>query len=371
MKLIIPETVSDAVLTATNVAETLSAHAAGTSYAVADRVRRDSNHHAYEALAAQASASFTVTIANPGVIMHTAHGLAADTAVMLATTGALPTGLAAGTTYYVRNPTTDNYELAEVAGGNSINTTGSQSGTHSVNRSLDDPAQWLDLGPTNRWGMFDSEYGTITTNADTIEVTIVPDGRLTGLALFNLNAASVQVTMTDAIDGVVFDESFSLVDNSNVANIYDYLFAPLIRKTKLKVEDLPPYVGADIDVVIDNTGGTAQCGNLVPGYVRETGTTIYGSGVGFISASRKEETGYGGITITPRGTRASATLEVVVNERMVDEVYRLIKEREALPTVFIGTGNYESTLIYGFVRNMQLPLASNQTTLTLDIESLI
>lgn len=78
------------------------------------------------------STTVTITIASPGVVSWTGHGLAADTAIILNTTGALPTGLTVGTIYYVRNPAANSFELSATVGGASINTTGSQSGTHSA-----------------------------------------------------------------------------------------------------------------------------------------------------------------------------------------------------------------------------------------------
>ncbi len=74
----------------------------------------------------------TSTIASPGVISWTAHGLAAGTPIKFSTTGALPTGLAAGTTYYVVNPTTDAFSVSATPGGAAINTTGTQSGVHTA-----------------------------------------------------------------------------------------------------------------------------------------------------------------------------------------------------------------------------------------------
>lgn len=53
-----------------------------------------------DALVPKSSAA-TITIAAPGVVSWTAHGLLAGTPVKFSTTGALPTGLTAGTTYYV------------------------------------------------------------------------------------------------------------------------------------------------------------------------------------------------------------------------------------------------------------------------------
>jgi len=81
--------------------------------------------------------SFTVTIANPAVFTATAHGLVAGDTVTLATTGALPTGLAAATTYYVISTglTANAFELSATSGGAAIITTGTQSGTHTFTQT--------------------------------------------------------------------------------------------------------------------------------------------------------------------------------------------------------------------------------------------
>lgn len=79
-----------------------------------------------------AGSTVTITIASPGVVTWTGHGLAANAEISLTTTGALPTGLTANTKYYVRNPGTDTFELSATSGGASINTSGTQSGTHTA-----------------------------------------------------------------------------------------------------------------------------------------------------------------------------------------------------------------------------------------------
>lgn len=79
------------------------------------------------------SATVTITIANPGVVSWTAHGLKANDPVKFSTTGALPTGLVAGTTYYVvaTGLATDSFRVSATAGGAAIETTGTQSGVQT------------------------------------------------------------------------------------------------------------------------------------------------------------------------------------------------------------------------------------------------
>ena len=80
------------------------------------------------------ASTFTVTIASPAVFSLTAHGLAANNVVYFSTSGALPTGLTAGTAYYVISAglTTDAFEVSATEGGAAINTSGTQSGTHKI-----------------------------------------------------------------------------------------------------------------------------------------------------------------------------------------------------------------------------------------------
>jgi hypothetical protein len=91
-------------------------------------------------------ATFTVTIASPGVITKAAHGLAANDPFVPTTTGALPTGTTAGTKYFVKTVlSVDTFTFSATAGGTAINTSGSQSGTHSLTHlysSLSSDAQW-------------------------------------------------------------------------------------------------------------------------------------------------------------------------------------------------------------------------------------
>lgn len=82
------------------------------------------------------TATVTVTIAAPGVMTWTGHGLVSGQKIQLSTTGALPTGLAASTTYWITviNANTFNLStsLANAQAATFITTTGSQSGVQTA-----------------------------------------------------------------------------------------------------------------------------------------------------------------------------------------------------------------------------------------------
>lgn len=87
--------------------------------------------------ASSSTATVTITIATPGIITDTAHGLTGICPVTFTTTGALPTGLTASTVYYVvpSSITTNTYSvassMANAAAGTMIATSGTQSGTQT------------------------------------------------------------------------------------------------------------------------------------------------------------------------------------------------------------------------------------------------
>jgi len=76
------------------------------------------------------------------------HGLVAGKPIRFTTDGALPTGLSVGTTYYViaSGLTADNFEVSTTFGGSAVNTSGSQSGTHTAREANLDYKGFLKFG---------------------------------------------------------------------------------------------------------------------------------------------------------------------------------------------------------------------------------
>jgi len=77
----------------------------------------------------------TITIASPGVFtVGSTTGMYAGMPISFKTSGALPTGLTASTTYYVTNLGTDGankFRVSTSLGGSDLATSGTQSGTHT------------------------------------------------------------------------------------------------------------------------------------------------------------------------------------------------------------------------------------------------
>lgn len=143
-----------------------------------------------------ANPTVTITIASPGVVALTGHGLAAGDTFVPFTSGALPTGLVSGTTYYVLAPTANTFTVAATAGGAAINTTGTQSGTHTM--SSNNTNVYIGLASEIFMDYCDYEiwrdryqYGSLRqTQTRPNEITITPEKSI-GLGPFPISGYTV------------------------------------------------------------------------------------------------------------------------------------------------------------------------------------
>jgi microcystin-dependent protein len=74
----------------------------------------------------------TISIASPAVVTDSNHGLSNGQVVYFTTTGTLPTNITANTRYFVRSAAANTFSISATQTGALINTSGTQSGTHTL-----------------------------------------------------------------------------------------------------------------------------------------------------------------------------------------------------------------------------------------------
>lgn len=217
------------------------------------------------------------------------------------------------------------------------------------------PPTWLDKGLVNPYRMFDGKLDSQTTAPEVLTIEVTPGVIANGLALLNIQARTVQVTMDDPTDGQVYDSGeITMLDNSGVGDWWSHFYAPYLPKADLALIDLPPYPDATITVVVDNQGGTAQVGELVVGRIQSLGETQYGTSVGIIDSSKKERDVFGNFEIVERNFSKRAEYDVTLSTGAVSGVQRILAGYRAAPVVWIGAVEQEATIVYGFYRDFQL-----------------
>lgn len=235
-----------------------------------------------------------------------------------------------------------------------------------------DPPIWLDLGPTNRWRMFDDKIGTATTNPESIKVTIAPGRAVDSLAFFGMDAASLYVRVVDPYQGIVYESSVSPVSTDGINNWYDYFFTPVEVNEDFVLLGIPAGSYGSIEISISKPGGLAQIGALILGKAAVLGQALYGSSVGITDYSRKDRDDFGNVIIVERGYSKRADFDVMVQTSMVSQVQRLLSKYRAKPLVWIGEASYESTILYGYYKEFNLVISGPEASdCTISVEGLI
>ena len=242
-----------------------------------------------------------------------------------------------------------------------------RTGTHRIYESLQaanvgntpesSPTWWLDVGPTNRWAMFDAVVGTATELASPLTVVLAP-GYANALALLELVGSSVTVSMTSvAGGGTVYSRTVSL-DASDISDYYDYFFSPFVQRSAVVLTDLPPYADGVLTVSITGSG-TVACGLLKVGLLTDLGITTSGVTAGINDYSVKETDAFGNTVLTERAWSRRLTAKVIVPKATFARVDRKLSDLRATPVVWITSEDEQlSPLVaFGFAKSFNTELA--------------
>lgn len=231
-----------------------------------------------------------------------------------------------------------------------------------------DVANWLRVGPTNRWAMFDRATGTVSASAGDLTFTLSP-GLVRAIALLDVTANSVTVTMSH--EGLeVYRRTVSLNTGYGVNDWYTYFFSEIVLKRTVVLTDLPPYGEAEITVTLNGTGPTGV-GTVVVGGLFNLGGTRSGMQFGMLDYSVKSTDAFGVTTLVERAYAKRMTVPIAVLTPNVDEVARRLAQIRATPVVWIGASRFDQSIVYGFAKDWSIDLAYDQVSFcSLTIEGL-
>lgn len=235
------------------------------------------------------------------------------------------------------------------------------------------PLYWAASGPSNRYGMFDSQVSTVTTASGSITVVLTP-GLVTSLALFNLAGNQVTVEVRDGAGGTVVYSYTTRLDASTVSDWYQYFYTPFLPTTQVVLTDLPLYGSAYITVTITGIS-TVMCGLLIVGQSTYLGDTQQGAQVGILSLSRKDTSVTTGVTtFVKRGNRKRLTAQLFISNYDLDAIFRTLELLDATPAVWVATdvAGYQTLSFYGFYKDYSTVISyPDNSLISLEIEGLI
>lgn len=344
-RIIRPVEILDSILTASNVPEAVAAtYAGGTTYALADRVGLAPVNGAAQLIYESLSAG---NIGNPLPVPP-----ATATAFWRYVASVYPVYSAAVT-----------YALGDTVSSISTNVhlIYESLAAGNIGNALTNTAKWLHIGSpkvttgiaynsTNRWKMFDQTYGSQTTNAESIIITLTPGVLINAMAFLNTSGQSIRIQQS--ISG--YDHTIQLQTHP-VNNWYDWYYEDLIQEDEALFIGIPPYISSTLTVTITATGSTAKCGICVIGKEKLLGWTQWGLNTSIQDYSRVIENTFGDIELR-RGSYASRlNLDVHLMPGSESEVVRQMKDHRAEPLVFVGSTQFSMSIVYGFLGAWKVP----------------
>lgn len=351
MRVIPPVTVTAALLTSSTLIETTpSAYNAGTTYAAGDLVY-------------VGTVGLALTVYESLQAGNTGHTPASSPS-WWEDVGEVYAEYAGGTTYAAG-------DIVQVAATHLVyeSLVGSNLGN-----AVTDATKWLEIGPTNKWKMFDLLRNTQSTQPGAMTVVLTPGERINSLALFGLVANAVTITVTSVFGGgTVYTRTVDL-NEREVFDWYDYFFADFSTQPTVVDFELPPYSDAVITVTITATSGNVSCGGLVIGNYVYLGTTKAAAESDVLNFSSVTRDDFGNSEMVQRRNVPKTNQDVVCDKSRVNSIRAVREALNAVPAVWSGLdddshGYFESLFILGYYRRFSINLAyAENAVISLELE---
>lgn len=234
--------------------------------------------------------------------------------------------------------------------------------------------KWLEIGPTNRWAMFDDVVGTVTTSSTSI-VVVLQAGSAGGIAALELIGETLVVSIKDQPGGsVVFEREVDL-DGSQIDSVFDWFFAEREQRTDVVLTSLPTqFPDQEISITITPYSGVAAVGVCKIGLLHVIGSTQYNATVSLEDYSRKVRDEFGRYEIVERSWSKKTRQRVVTDPIGFNRIYRLLASVRAKPCVWLASDEqrYQPLVVYGFYRTFEIDVAYHALHYcSLEIEGLI
>jgi len=223
-----------------------------------------------------------------------------------------------------------------------------------------DTINWLDIGPTNRWAMFDTLRNSATELASPLTVSVTPGKRINALALMGVVADEATITMT--VGGVT---KYTHTENLTLRRTLtwtDYFFGEFGNRPSLVLFDLPPYVGAVITATLTASAGTVECGAMVLGRSVYLGSAEYNATSDALNFSTITRDAFGNTTLVPRRTVPKTNQTLWCEKSAVNTLRDVRSVLNAVPAVWSGLddknadGYFEALLILGVYKEFSISL---------------
>jgi hypothetical protein len=241
------------------------------------------------------------------------------------------------------------------------------------NTPISSPLWWTDVGPTNKYGMFDLLRNTATVTASPLTVVLTPGVRIDTVGLVGIVADSVTVSVTSG--GVtVYNQTQTLLITSFIGNWYQYCFAAFKQDSAALFQNIPPVTNGIVTITLSRGAGNVSLGSVVMGtaiYLGGSQTSAVDSASNYSTISRDT---YGNSQLVQRRSVPQTTQTTWLPSNQVQNVRAARVLLNAAPALWAGieanpSDFFESFLILGIYKQFDIEaMATDTAKLTLNLE---
>ena len=239
-----------------------------------------------------------------------------------------------------------------------------------------EPLWWLDLGADNKHAMFDDVVATSTVATTELTVVLAPNQTFDSIALININASVVRISVRDGVGGPIVYENTIGLSSETIMDWYGYFFYdPLLKRTQAIFYNIPSYKNAVVTITLENSvGEQVSVSTLTCGTLFNIGATQYGVSAGIVDYSVKTTDEFGNTTFVRRAYSKRLSAQVAVKNSDLNRVQSLLYGLRATPAVWIASDSptfEEAMIVYGWYRDFTTEIAyPTYSLVSIELESL-
>lgn len=230
--------------------------------------------------------------------------------------------------------------------------------TAPENNTAGQTPYWQDIGPTERFAVFDNKYSTYADAPEAITYVLRPGSICTALAALGIEGSDARVSVVDVKSGFLVYQRTKNLRIKNCTSLLDYCFKPIMRRRDEVFDDLPRFKDALVCLTITKPGSTAQLADVVVGRLEYVGEAQWEPEIRTLRRSIIDDDGFGAIKFTKRRSSKLLTVSVRVDNTLADNVVRIMDEYTDEPCVIVVDSRWTSLIILGFVQDFSFVLKS-------------
>lgn len=232
---------------------------------------------------------------------------------------------------------------------------------------------WIEVGPTNKYAMFDGMVTSQTVAPSPLVITMTP-GAFNGFALFGVDADSFSVEIRDMPGGtVVYSETGAALEGTAPSDHYEYFFERFKPLRQFIRAGLEPYASGEVTLALHKPSGEVRLGMLAIGDLRPIGIPQRDAVVEPQDFSYFKQDAFGNATVQRRTNATGMSISTKMDKADAGTVLDTIKEVLGVPVVVVGSEHPEFgwLTVFGLISGRMSPANYPFVTLNITVKGFI